>query len=79
LQVCAAIVFCARGRSITLDPNEGATGVHRYRVIVQMDWFGKNGKTVVGTSRHRVDFYRGVMNTGQRWVDDNWCAGLSPS
>ncbi|HEY5519587.1 MAG TPA: hypothetical protein VIK08_02935 [Candidatus Limnocylindrales bacterium] len=48
-------------------------------MIVQMDWFGKNGKTVVGTSRHRVDFYRGVMNTGQRWVDDNWCAGLSPS
>jgi hypothetical protein len=41
---------------ITLDPNEGATGVHRYRVDVQMEWFGKNGQTVVGKSLHRVDF-----------------------
>ena len=64
---------------ITLDPNEGATGVHRYRVDVQMEWFAKNGQTVVGKSLHRVDFYRGVMNTGQHWVDDGWCAGLSPS
>lgn len=65
--------------SITLDPNEGVTGIHQFRVFVKMYWYGQNGSTVNGWSKHRVDFYKGVMNTGEHWVDDSYCAGLSPS
>lgn len=71
--------FSSMSASILVPPNEGATGVHHYRVVVKMFWFGKDDQTVVGTSRHRVDFYRGVMNTGERWTDDGSCGGLSPS
>jgi len=71
--------FESMSASITIPPNEGVTGVHHYQVIVKMLWYGKDDQTVVGSSRHRVDFYRGVMNTGEHWVDTEWCASLSPS
>ena len=71
--------FSSMSTAIIVPPNEGVTGVHHYRVVVKMVWFGKDGQSVIGWSSHRVDFYRGAMNTGQRWVDNGWCAGLSPS
>jgi hypothetical protein len=71
--------FSSMSTPITFPPNDGITGVHHYRVTVKMVWFAKDGETVSGTSRHRVDFYKGVENTGQHWVDNEWCASVSPS
>jgi hypothetical protein len=64
--------------SVSVGPNEGVTGVHHYRVTVNLYWYGSGGSTIIGSSRHRVDFYKGVMGT-QHWVDSAWCASLSPS
>jgi hypothetical protein len=69
--------FSSMSTDITVPANEGATGIHQYRVVVKMRWYGAAG--VIGSSRHRADFYRGVMNTGQKWTTDGYCAGLSPS
>lgn len=71
--------FSSMTAPISLPSNEGATGVHHFRVIVSMFWYRKDDETIQGSSRHRVDFYRGVMNTGERWTDDGSCGGLSPS
>ena len=71
--------FTSMTAPITLPSNEGVTGEHFYRVFVKMFWYRKDDATVQGTALHRVDFYRGVMNTGERWTDDGSCGGLSPS
>lgn len=70
--------FSSLTAPISLPSNEGETGEHYYRVIVKMFWYHKD-ESVQGTARNRVDFYRGVMNTGHRWTDNGSCGGLSPS
>jgi hypothetical protein len=70
--------FTSMTAPISLPSNEGANGEHFYRVIVKMIWYHADS-SVMGTARHRVDFYRGVMNTGEHWTDDGSCGGLSPS
>lgn len=70
--------FTSMTAPISLPANEGATGEHFYRVIVKMFWYHADS-SVMGTARNRVDFYRGVMNTGEHWTDNGSCGGLSPS
>ena len=64
---------------ISVPANDGVTGVHQYRAIVKMFWYATNGQTVIGSSRHRDDYYKGVMNNSRSWIQNGYCASFSPS
>lgn len=68
--------FSSMSAAITLPPNEGITGEHEFRVVVKMVWLGKDDQTVVGSSRHRVDFYRVVTTAGGHSTTQASCGAL---
>lgn len=45
----------------------------RHRVMVDMYWYSPTGTTVVGQSRHRVDFYAIVVDGEQVFQNDHFC------